>query len=393
MLFLVGLYFLIKSSDVFIEKVSAIARHFGVSDFIIGLTLVAVGTSLPELASSIMASIQNESNIIMGNVVGSNIANIGLILGLAAVVRPILTREVILKRDGFILLFVSMLLCGFTYYFGYIGIVAGIIFLFIYLSYVLFLLHYGDCPEGKAFFTHFLKYTLTLQHISTLKSSVSRKETGKDTARNRDDNICSSSENRDKKNRAEARKEKENNTKLKEKGGEAIIKEGRLGDTKEGEEKKEKEEPLWKLFLFTAISLSVVIGSSYLLIYSAVGIAESLEIPSVIIGITMIAVGTSLPELSVSIAAARKNAGDIVIGNVMGSNIANILLILGVSGLLRPVGVDNVILYVALPMMILITVAMLLFTWTGWRIVRSEGILFFVIYAVTIGLTIYYTAT
>ena len=138
LVFLAGLVLLVRGADLFVLTSSRIARRFGVSEFVIGLTLVSIGTSIPELASSLAASFQQASGIIMGNILGSNIANIGLIAGTAALLMNIRTEEVMLRRDGYIMLFSSFLLFLFMLDFK-ISRLEALIFILLYLIYLLFL--------------------------------------------------------------------------------------------------------------------------------------------------------------------------------------------------------------------------------------------------------------
>ncbi|MFB0518922.1 MAG: sodium:calcium antiporter, partial [Acidobacteriota bacterium] len=131
LLFAVGLALLVKGSDFFVKSAASIARKLGVSEFVIGLTLVAVGTSIPELVSSIIASLKQQSGIIIGNVVGSNIANIGLIVGIAAAIHIIRTRQEMLKRDGYIMLFAALLFFVFSIN-RTISRTEAVIFIFLY---------------------------------------------------------------------------------------------------------------------------------------------------------------------------------------------------------------------------------------------------------------------
>jgi cation:H+ antiporter len=133
---ILGLVLLVKGSDFFVQAAAAIAQKLGVSEFVIGLTLVAVGTSIPELASSVAASMQHQSDIVMGNIVGSNIANIGLILGVAATLAVIKTREEMVKRDGYLMLFAALVLYLFMLN-GTISRVEAVLFLLLYCAYIL----------------------------------------------------------------------------------------------------------------------------------------------------------------------------------------------------------------------------------------------------------------
>ena len=289
-LFILGLVFLVGGAEYFIKSAASIAKKLGISEFIIGLTLVALGTSIPELASSIAASIKNASGIIIGNVIGSNIANIGLIIGIAATIAVIKTKKQMVRRDGYIMLFAA----GLFYIFIINGVLSRIeagILLLLYVAYIAFLIE--EQPEFEEYhFGHFLRYFFGFQYLITIRSRIfGSKDKNKITPK----------------------------------------------------EKKEVKElfraGLIKDFLIVIIAgFAVVIGANYL-IESAVFFANLFNIPENLIGLSLIAIGTSLPELFVSITAARKGYGNIAVGNIIGSNIANIFLVLGVSGLILPLAI------------------------------------------------------
>ena len=284
LIFIAGLILLVKGSDFFVKSAASIAEKLGVSEFVIGLTLVALGTSIPELASSVIASLKNQSGIVIGNVVGSNIANIGLIIGVAATIAVIKTKEDMLKRDGYIMLFAALLFYVFALN-SNISKLESIIFIILYFAYILFLIELKPELGEKYHFNEFIKYFFKFQYIFTIKDRLMSKA-------NKENKIT--------------RKQK---TEIKQLFKEALIKD---------------------LLISAIAGAAVVFGAKYL-VQEAVFFAKILNIPQTFIGISIIALGTSLPELSVSISAARKGYGNIAIGNVIGSNIANIFLVIGIS--------------------------------------------------------------
>jgi len=338
LLFAAGLVLLVKGSDYFIKSAASIAKRLGISEFIIGLTLVALGTSIPELASSVVASIKNASGIIIGNIVGSNIANIGLIIGVAATIAVIKTKKAMIWRDGLIMIFASVLF----YLFMINGVVSKIeagILLLLYVAYMAFLIE--EQPEFEEYnFGHFLRYFFRFRYIMTIRSKII---SGFNYRKNR-------------------RKK-----------------------PKITSEQKRKEQELFKAalikdFLVTIISgIAVVFGAKYL-VEEAIFFANLFNVPETIIGLSLIAVGTSLPELFVSIAAARKGYGNIAIGNIIGSNIANIFLIIGVSGLIAPILIIKETLYYTAPFMIFMSILLLVFIRSYWTIRRIEGTIFLILY-------------
>jgi cation:H+ antiporter len=341
--FLLFLVILVKGSDLFVKYAADIAKRLGISEFIIGLTLVAIGTSLPELASSTTASIQHESGLVVGNIMGSNVANIGLIIGIAATIHYIKTKEVMLKRDGYFLLF-----CSFAFYVmvvilsytadfhpainAVVARVEGVILLITYIVYILFLIHYRHKISNIPHFGDFVKYMLGFKYVDTVKGLVkpSTSETEFDARKRLLDNYPKAAMARD--------------------------------------------------IVIIAISIAMVIGGAYVVINRAVFFADQFDVPKTLVGFTLIAVGTSLPELSVCIAAARKGYGEIVLGNVIGSNITNILLVGGVASLIYPMATDATTILFIGPAMMVLSIILLIFVRSGWKLERWEGLVFLAAY-------------
>ncbi|KKG15647.1 sodium:proton exchanger [Methanosarcina sp. 2.H.T.1A.6] len=333
---LLGLVFLVKGSDYFVKAASTIAKKLGVSEFVIGLTLVAIGTSIPELASSIVASIQQASGIVIGNVVGSNIVNIGLIVGIAAFLSPMKTEVEMLKRDGYIMLFSAVLFFVFALN-GELSIIESGIFVLLYIAYVFFLFEEGEIYGGKPYFKEFLKYFVKFKYIN----SAMQKINGTNHNKNSDSGNGNGNGN-----------------------GNSRI-EGGFGKD---------------IFTLVLSCAAIVIGAKYF-VEESIFFAELLGVPDTIIGTTLVAVGTSLPELVVTVSAARKGYGSIALGNIIGSNITNVFLILGLSGLLYPIAVAEISLFFTTPVMIVISLILLVFISTGWEIKRWEGAVMMAFYA------------
>lgn len=327
LILLLGLVLLVKGSDYFVKSASAIAEKLGVSEFVIGLTLVAVGTSIPELASSIAASLQHASGIVIGNVVGSNIANIGLVVGLAAVISPVKTEIEMLRRDGYVMLFASVLFFVFILN-RELSILEAAFFILVFIAYVFFLFEEAEKYDGKLHFKEFLIYFFKCKYISSAREKINCIKNGNANGEN-----CQSRE----------------------------------GFTKD--------------ILTLVLSCgAVIIGAKYF-VGKSIFFAELLGVPETIIGTTLVAVGTSLPELVVTLSAAKQGLGDIALGNVIGSNIANIFLILGFSGLIYPVAIEQISLLFTTPAMILISIILLVFISTDWEIKRWEGMTLVAFYA------------
>lgn len=340
-IFIAALAVLIKASDFLVESSARLAKAAGISEFMIGLTIVAVGTSLPELVSSIAAAFYGNSELIMGNIVGSNIANIALILAIGALFMPLAIQKRMLTREGMILLFSSLLFYAFALT-GRIRMWHGIAMIAFYALYIVYI------AENEIFKGAFLRFLRDFararagQGINGLKKSYREYKNGRDSSI--------------------------------------------------------KGENISALFairqlMIIAVSCFALYFSSKYLIPAAHNIAVGLHVPDTIIGVTLLAVGTSLPELTVSIIAARKAKGDLLIGNVIGSNIANILLVIGIGSIISPLAVTSGMVYFFMPVMLLVTILLLAFIRTNWVVRMIDGFVFLVLYAVFIALMIYLVKT
>jgi len=296
--FVVSLFVLIKASDYFTHSAEKIGLFFGIPLFIVGATIVAVGTSLPELISSIFAVLRNSSEIVVGNVVGSNVANIFLVLGIAAIVgrRMKLTYELI--HVDLPLLIGSAFLLAVTIWDG--------IFSF---------------PEALLCIAGIILYLLYT--INT--------------------------------------KSKHENIEIK-KGPNEEVKQGRKLD--------------WKTLVILAVSaFFIYLGAKYT-VESVIKLSEIFNIGKEIIAISAVALGTSLPELMVTIAAAKKGKPEMAVGNILGSNIFNALAVMGIPALIGTLIIPHSILTFGLPMMLIATLLYFFIThdkevtkWEGWLLV------------------------
>lgn len=253
LLFLVvGFTMLVKGADWFVDGTAGIAEKFGIPQLVVGLTIVAMGTSAPEAAVSITAALKGNAGIAVGNVVGSNILNILIILGLTGFITNVAVQKSTLFCEIPYMLVITVLLLFMGMHGGSINLVEGIIF------WVLFILY------------------LTYLFMMAKKGKQSAEE---------------STENR----------------------------------------------PIWKLLIFAIIGGVVVVWGSNITVDSATALAEIIGLSEKFIGLTIVALGTSLPELVTSVTAAKKGNVDIAIGNIVGSNIFNILFVLGTSALIIPI--------------------------------------------------------
>lgn len=258
---LVGLFF---GGSWLVRGASKIALSFGISTLFIALTFVAVGTSMPELLVSLQAASQGNSNLAIGNVVGSNIANIGLILGATGLIAPIAVQAVMIRREIPIMILFTIFTVIITLD-GVISRVDGLLLLFSFVGF------------------------------NTMFYFLAKQE--QDTA------------------------------------------ERLLADMDDPPKKKELNRTKEIGFLIGGIAL-LVVGSSFM-VNGAVSIARAVGVSDLVIAVTMVAFGTSLPELAASLSAAFHNESDLAIGNIVGSNIANLLLILGVTALIQPINVST----------------------------------------------------
>jgi cation:H+ antiporter len=299
--FLLGVFFLYKGSDYLVDGTSKTAAQLGISSLIISVILVGFGTSAPEFAISVGAALQHNSDISLGNIIGSCIANLLLVLGISALIRPITINKRILKREYLLVLGATAILL-IAAYIGLLDtyrLVGGVLFLVLFIAFVLFFIR------------------------------------------------C-------------ARIERLNNKIKYDKG------------------KTQKN------LLFTLIGIAGVIIGAWFLIDSAVTIATVFHIPTFFIAISMVAVGTSVPELVVSAMAAYKNESDIAVGNVLGSNVFNILLILGFAALFIPLHASPVNSVSFIQILILLGISLFMFPVliTGTKISRKEAAIMLTIYAV-----------
>lgn len=251
LLLVVGFAMLVKGADWFVDGAAGIATKFGIPQLVVGLTIVAMGTSAPEAAVSITAALKGTAGIAVGNVVGSNILNILIILGLTGVITSVAIQKSTLVYEIPFMLFISVLLIVFGMNGNSINFFEGIIF------WVLFIVY--------------LTYLFVL---------------------------------------------------------------ARKGNT---EEEKEEEKSIPRLLLSAIIGGVIVVWGSDITVDSATAIAKAVGLSEQFIGLTIVALGTSLPELVTSVTAARKGNADIAIGNIVGSNIFNILFVLGTSALIIPI--------------------------------------------------------
>lgn len=288
-----GLILLVGGGEVMVRGAISLARNLGVPTAVVGLTILAYGTSAPELVVSLESALDGYADMALGNVIGSNISNTLLILGATALVYPVILSRKLLSPDATVLFAVSLIL--------YAAAMNGII----------------SHGEGATFLGLLVLYTLYTFHRG-------RRE------------------------------------------GFAEI---------EAEVSEEVGDPLSqpKAILFTAIGLITMVMGGKLMVWGGVGAAQWLGVAEGVIGLTILAIGTSLPELVTSVLSARKGHVDMAVGNVIGSNLMNILGIVGITAVMTPMEVPLEFIYRDLPLLMLITALLLVGLALQWIIGRKLG--------------------
>lgn len=284
---LAGLLLLVWSADRFVAGASAAARHFAMPPLLVGMLVVGFGTSAPEMVVSVLAAAQGNPGLALGNAWGSNIVNMALILGVTALLAPVLVQSVILRKELPILMAVTAL----TALLVWDGVLSRL-----------------DAAGLLLVFAGLVSWSIV------------------EARRNKGDTLA-----------------RETATEL-----------------------RAHAMPLRRALVLLVVGLLVLVGSSRILVWGAVDIAQSLGVSDLVIGLTVVAVGTSLPELASCVAAARKGEDDIALGNILGSCLFNTLAVVGLAGVIAPIDVGTEVLIRDLPMMAGLTVLLFLMGW-GFR--------------------------
>lgn len=287
LLLVIGIIVVIKSADWLTSGAVGLAERIGVPQIIIGLTIVAMGTSMPEFFVSLLSAINGTPDLAVGNIVGSNIFNALLIVGCAAMVAPITIQHTTVKKDIPVAVFASLLLMGMTLD-GHISRIDAAILFGVFIAYI------GITLRGA--------------------------KTEDDTA-----------------------------------------------------DEEKKPMPVLKAVMLVVVGLAGLVIGSDVFVDNATSIAHTMGISDAVIGLTIVAGGTSLPELATSVVAAKKGNSGIAIGNVLGSNVFNILMILGITGLITPMTISGITV-IDLAMMVISMILLWLFSFTKYRIEKWEGV-------------------
>ena len=299
-LFVVGLIMLFLGGEGLVRGASRLARVLGISPIVIGLTVVAFGTSAPEFVVGLIAALKGASDVVLGNIIGSNISNIGLIFGIGAIISPLIIQIRIIKVEVPIMIALSLILYGLAAWSLNLGLLQGV-FLFGALIAFTIYSYFGSKKEPKEVEEEFEEFVGSSNSV-------------------------------------------------------------------------------WKQVVFIVLGLAALIIGARFVVDSAIFIARVVGISELVISITAVAIGTSLPELSTTIIAAIRKEHDIIVGNIIGSNIFNIG-ILGVISIIHPVTVDSALLRFEFPVMIFFSILVLPLMITGKKVGRVEGILLLVLYA------------
>lgn len=308
LLLIVGFGLLIKGADFFVDGSSNIARLLRIPPMIIGLTIVALGTSSPEATVSIIASLQESAGVSLGNVVGSNIFNLTLVVGITAYICPLSVEDETIRKEIPFTLLASAVLY----------ILISDIFL-------------QGMPENvltRSDGLIFLLFFLVFMYYAFELAMKSRDE-----------------------------KEK-----------------------KEAQEKQSENKTWGRNILFSLLGLAGIIYGGHLVVTNSTEIAYALGMSETLVGLTVVAFGTSLPELVTSITAAIKKEGGIALGNVVGSNIFNLLFVLGTASTIAPLYITDTDVFIDIIIMMVLTVFLLVFSRTQYKVKKVEGVMLVLFY-------------
>lgn len=297
---------IIKSADVLIDSTTKIAKRYGVSSFVIGITVVAFGTSAPELAVGIISGITRTNQLALGNIIGSSLSNTALIIGLSAAIMPLRVRDSVVRREIPMLIGVQTALIVMLFTDGVLSRLDGIILVMGFIGFLLYIVKGSKTP------------------IQTAIGDGGHKVADADGM---SPGIAGS------------------------KGGDSLV----------------------KMWSFSILSLAGLFIGGRLTVDSSTNIAQSIGLSETFIGITVVSVATTMPELITSIVAAMKKEPDIILGNCIGSNIVNILLVLGISSVITPIAADTNLWFDA-AVMISLTVIVFIVAWTRKTVRRGTGI-------------------
>lgn len=338
-LLVLGVIIVLKGADWLTDGAVNIATRFGVSQMVIGLTIVAMGTSMPEFCVSMVSALKGTPDLAVGNVVGSNTLNTLLIVGCSALVAPIMVKRSSVKRDIPFAVVASLLMLLFCLD-GAIGRVDAAVLFAGFCLFMFVTLKYAKTTEGPAasVATNGAATATAISEASTSQASSSEASSSETSA-------------------PEASSSETSAPKASQASGTSML----------------------KAVVMLVVGLLCLIAGSNMFVDNASFVASSLGVSDAVIGLTIVAGGTSLPELATSMVSAKKGNSDIAIGNVIGSNVFNILMIIGITGLVKPMhiaGITTLDLFMMLASMLL----MWFFCRTTYKVKRWEGAVLTIVY-------------
>lgn len=343
-LLVLGVIIVLKGADWLTDGAVNIATRFGVSQMVIGLTIVAMGTSMPEFCVSMVSALKGTPDLAVGNVVGSNTLNTLLIVGCSALVAPIMVKRSSVKRDIPFAVVASLLMLLFCLD-GAIGRVDAAVLFAGFCLFMFVTLKYAKTTEGPtaAVATNGAATATAISEASTSQTSASEASSYETS-----DHEASSSGTSD---------HEASSSKASQASGTSML----------------------KAVVMLVVGLLCLIAGSNMFVDNASFVASSLGVSDAVIGLTIVAGGTSMPELATSMVSAKKGNSDIAIGNVIGSNVFNILMIIGITGLVKPMHIAG-ITTLDLIMMLASMLLMWFFCRTTYKVKRWEGAVLTIVY-------------
>ena len=348
-LLVLGVIIVLKGADWLTDGAVNIATRFGVSQMVIGLTIVAMGTSMPEFCVSMVSALKGTPDLAVGNVVGSNTLNTLLIVGCSALVAPIMVKRSSVKRDIPFAVVASLLMLLFCLD-GAIGRVDAAVLFAGFCLFMFVTLKYAKTTEGPAasVATNGAATATAISEASTSQASSSEASTSQ----------ASSSE---------------------ASSSETSAPEASSSETSAPKASQASGTSMLKAVVMLVVGLLCLIAGSNMFVDNASFVASSLGVSDAVIGLTIVAGGTSMPELATSMVSAKKGNSDIAIGNVIGSNVFNILMIIGITGLVKPMHIAG-ITTLDLIMMLASMLLMWFFCRTTYKVKRWEGAVLTIVY-------------
>ena len=353
-LLVLGVIIVLKGADWLTDGAVNIATRFGVSQMVIGLTIVAMGTSMPEFCVSMVSALKGTPDLAVGNVVGSNTLNTLLIVGCSALVAPIMVKRSSVKRDIPFAVVASLLMLLFCLD-GAIGRVDAAVLFAGFCLFMFVTLKYAKTTEehAAAVATNGAATATAISEASSSQASAPKASSSQASA----PKASSSQASAPKASSSQASAHEASSSEASQASGTSML----------------------KAVVMLVVGLLCLIAGSNMFVDNASFVASSLGVSDAVIGLTIVAGGTSLPELATSMVSAKKGNSDIAIGNVIGSNVFNILMIIGITGLVKPMHIAG-ITTLDLIMMLASMLLMWFFCRTTYKVKRWEGAVLTIVY-------------